>query len=402
MAARRSSPTRDGGLAERVAGFVAPPAPQRLRPRPGGDRRALAALARVGATDPRAARLALRGRSDRLRRDEWRPLRRPLRRLLAQRAAAAPSAAGARRAAAAERRRAGPPPRTVSGQRRGRAAARRRRPTTGDGEAAAGEGRLVATRVEASLARPPRPRRPARTRRRPNASAEASRGAPRPPLAPPPRRAARRAGSTSAAPSAAASRRAASRSTCPAAAGRDRPLRIVALCDVSGSMALRPRLPRLPAWAWSDARPRADAYLFHTRLAPHHATAMRDPDPIRAAEPARADRRRLRRRHPHRRLPRRPSPTRYGRSSSTAAPSCFILSDGYDTEDGCRRRRGAARTPPPRAAPHRLAEPAQGLGATTNPSPRGMAAAPPPPRRLPRRQHARRPSRDIAQELDLI
>lgn len=61
----------------------------------------------------------------------------------------------------------------------------------------------------------------------------------------------------------------------------DRPVKIVALCDVSGSMTLyaRPFLAFLAGLMRSD--PNSDAYLFHTRLV-RITEALRDPDPLRA------------------------------------------------------------------------------------------------------------------------
>lgn len=61
----------------------------------------------------------------------------------------------------------------------------------------------------------------------------------------------------------------------------DRPVRMVALVDVSGSMTLyaRPFLAFLAGLMRSDAR--ADAYLFHTRLV-RVTEALRDDDPLRA------------------------------------------------------------------------------------------------------------------------
>ena len=61
----------------------------------------------------------------------------------------------------------------------------------------------------------------------------------------------------------------------------DRPLRIAALCDVSGSMTLyaRPFLAFLAGLMRADAD--ADAYLFHTRLV-RITEALRDDDPLRA------------------------------------------------------------------------------------------------------------------------
>jgi uncharacterized protein with von Willebrand factor type A (vWA) domain len=61
----------------------------------------------------------------------------------------------------------------------------------------------------------------------------------------------------------------------------DRPVKIVALCDVSGSMALyaRPFLAFLAGLMRADDA--ADAYLFHTRLV-RITEALRDDDPLRA------------------------------------------------------------------------------------------------------------------------
>jgi len=60
----------------------------------------------------------------------------------------------------------------------------------------------------------------------------------------------------------------------------DRPVKIAALCDVSGSMVAyaRPFLAFLVGLMRHDAT--ADAYLFHTRLV-RISEAMRDPDPMR-------------------------------------------------------------------------------------------------------------------------
>ncbi|MEM1430574.1 MAG: VWA domain-containing protein [Pseudomonadota bacterium] len=61
----------------------------------------------------------------------------------------------------------------------------------------------------------------------------------------------------------------------------DRPVKVVALADVSGSMTAyaRPFLAFLAGLMRGD--PTADAYLFHTRLI-RIADALRDPDPLRA------------------------------------------------------------------------------------------------------------------------
>lgn len=61
----------------------------------------------------------------------------------------------------------------------------------------------------------------------------------------------------------------------------DRPVKIVALCDVSGSMTVyaRPFLAFLVGLMRAD--PDSDAYLFHTRLV-RITEALRDADPLRA------------------------------------------------------------------------------------------------------------------------
>ena len=61
----------------------------------------------------------------------------------------------------------------------------------------------------------------------------------------------------------------------------DRPVRITALCDVSGSMTLyaKPFLAFLAGLMRAD--PDSDAYLFHTRLV-RITEALRDDDPLRA------------------------------------------------------------------------------------------------------------------------
>lgn len=61
----------------------------------------------------------------------------------------------------------------------------------------------------------------------------------------------------------------------------DRPVKIVALCDVSGSMLVyaRPFLAFLAGLMRADGN--SDAYLFHTRLV-RIADALRDDDPMRA------------------------------------------------------------------------------------------------------------------------
>lgn len=62
----------------------------------------------------------------------------------------------------------------------------------------------------------------------------------------------------------------------------DRPMRIVALCDVSGSMQLYARVFLAFLKGLVDADTSADAYLFHTRLM-RVTGALRDRDTLRAA-----------------------------------------------------------------------------------------------------------------------
>ncbi len=63
----------------------------------------------------------------------------------------------------------------------------------------------------------------------------------------------------------------------------DRPVKVVALCDVSGSMVVyaRPFLAFLSGLMRAD--PATDAYLFHTRLV-RITEALRDDDPMRAMD----------------------------------------------------------------------------------------------------------------------
>jgi uncharacterized protein with von Willebrand factor type A (vWA) domain len=62
----------------------------------------------------------------------------------------------------------------------------------------------------------------------------------------------------------------------------DRPVRIVALCDVSGSMTVYARVFLAFVKGLLDADTSADAYLFHTRLM-RITSALRDHDTMRAA-----------------------------------------------------------------------------------------------------------------------
>lgn len=61
----------------------------------------------------------------------------------------------------------------------------------------------------------------------------------------------------------------------------DRPVKIVALCDVSGSMTVYARVFLAFLAGLMRADPASDAYLFHTRLV-RITPALRDDDPIRA------------------------------------------------------------------------------------------------------------------------
>ena len=61
----------------------------------------------------------------------------------------------------------------------------------------------------------------------------------------------------------------------------DRPVKISALCDVSGSMTVYARVFLAFLAGLMRADPATDAYLFHTRLV-RIADALRDPDPMRA------------------------------------------------------------------------------------------------------------------------
>jgi len=61
----------------------------------------------------------------------------------------------------------------------------------------------------------------------------------------------------------------------------DRTLRLTAICDVSGSMTVYSRIFLAFLAGLMRADPRADAYLFHTRLV-RITEALRDKDPLRA------------------------------------------------------------------------------------------------------------------------
>jgi uncharacterized protein with von Willebrand factor type A (vWA) domain len=63
----------------------------------------------------------------------------------------------------------------------------------------------------------------------------------------------------------------------------DRPLRLVVLCDVSGSMTVYARVFLAFVKGLTDADTSADAFLFHTRLV-RITPALRDRDSLRAAD----------------------------------------------------------------------------------------------------------------------
>lgn len=268
--------TRDAGPAARVAGFVAHLRGNGLRLGVGEAETALAALAQVRATDPAEARMALRavctGSADEARRfDEmfdayW---------LNGGRVASRMAPGGeanlshTRSSATAEG-----PEAAVAGEKHA--------PDGSDeGQAeGGGEGRLVATRVDSlmkkdlrdivgradiaeaervaeALGRALKDRR-SRRRRAARKGAQIDL-----------RRALRQSLATGGEPL-----------RLPRRARPDRPVRIAALCDVSGSMVAyaRPFLAFLVGLMRHDAT--ADAYLFHTRLV-RITEAMRDPDPMR-------------------------------------------------------------------------------------------------------------------------
>ena len=291
-------PARAAGPAERVAGFLAHLRLNGLAAGPAETADAVAALARIGAADRNEVRLALKalatGRpSDWRRFDDlfdayW---------LNAGRTRAAPPPRCARRRAPA---RLGRPPR--------RRTPHDRRPSDdAPTPPKPGQGRLVASRQELLARRDLRDLADEAERR------EAERIAERLARAIRDRRARRR--------------RAARRGPeidlrrtlrrIPARGGepidlmrrrrREPPLRLVALLDVSGSMALYARvfLAFLKGLVGADTRARA--FLFHTRI----VEVTRRPDRPRHGprrRPPGAHGRRLRRRHPHRRQPRRLQP----------------------------------------------------------------------------------------------
>lgn len=264
--------TRDQGPAARVAGFMAHLRGNGLRLGVAETETALAALAQVRATDPAEARLALRavctGSAEDARRFDglfdayWmnggRVVHRP----------------------AADSARHGRPSEDAA---RGAGSGTRDAPDgTGQAETA-GEGRLVASRIEGlrerdlrkivsradiaeaeqvaeALGRALRERR-SRRRRAARRGAQIDF-----------RRVVRQSLATGGEPL-----------RLPRRARPDRPVRIAALCDVSGSMLAyaRPYLAFLAGLLRHD--PAAEAWLFHTRLV-RVTQALRDADPLRALD----------------------------------------------------------------------------------------------------------------------
>jgi uncharacterized protein with von Willebrand factor type A (vWA) domain len=266
---------RDPGPAARAAGFMAHARENGLRLGVSETQTALAALAAVEAADPAQARAALKavccGSADEARRFDalfdayWLNGGRVARR-------AAPAARTPTPAMRSTR--------TAEGESAGTGA--QDSPDDGEGEAAGdGEGRLVAVRGE-SLAR--RDLRELVTR---EDIAAAERVAERLGAALRDRRSRRRRAARKGAQI--DFRRLVRRSLAtggepvhlPRRTRPDRPVRIVALADVSGSMTpyARPFLAFLAGLMRHDAT--ADAYLFHTRLV-RITEALRDPDPLRA------------------------------------------------------------------------------------------------------------------------
>lgn len=266
--------SRDEGPVARVAGFMAHLRDNGLRLGVAEAETALAALAQVQATDPAQARLALRAvctgcaddaaRFDALFDAYWMNGGRVVHRATPR---GAPRPAGARTTA------------TDSGPQAPGTGTRHAPDGTGEAESE-GEGRLVAARAgnllkkdlrelvtpadiaqaEAVAERLGRALRDRRSRRR-----RAARRGTQLDL----RRILRHSLSTGGEPLHLFRRN-----------RPDRPVRITALCDVSGSMVAyaRPFLAFLVGLMRHD--PAADAYLFHTRLV-RLTEAMRDPDPLR-------------------------------------------------------------------------------------------------------------------------
>jgi uncharacterized protein with von Willebrand factor type A (vWA) domain len=271
-------PARASGTAERVAGFIAHLRANGLPAGPRETADSIAALAAIDAGDREAARLALRalltGDAERWQRFDalfdayW-------------------LNAGRTRDRAAATRGARPshplPAIWQSGGEAENESGSTRTPGAGSDEAEDGEGRLVATPTD-SLAR-----RDLRELAAPEDQAEAARVAERLARALRDRRSRRRR----------AARRGRAldlRRVLRASLARggepidlprrrrpDRPMHIVALCDVSGSMEAYARVFLAFLKGLIDTETTADAYLFHTRLM-RITPALRDRDTLRAAD----------------------------------------------------------------------------------------------------------------------
>ncbi len=320
--------TRDQGPSARVAGFLAHLRANGLRLGVSETETAMAALAQVHATDPQEARLALKavctGCADEARRFDalfdayWLNGGRVASRM-------APTSDASRQNTRTTA--------TADGPQASGAGDRHAPDGSDDGEAeAGGEGRLVASRVDNLLKKDLRELvsrediaeaervaetlgkslRDRRSRRRRAARKGAQIDF---------RRTVRRSLATGGEPL-----------HLPRRTRPDRPVKITALCDVSGSMVAyaRPFLAFLVGLMRSG--PASDAYLFHTRLV-RITEAMRDPDPMRALNRftllsegfgggSRIGGNLAR------------FANTYARSFVDARSVVFILSDGYDTEDG--------------------------------------------------------------------
>jgi uncharacterized protein with von Willebrand factor type A (vWA) domain len=270
-------PTRASGIAERLGGFVAH---LRLNGVPAGPREteeALAALATVDALDPDTARLALKTllasdaegwrRFDALFDAYWRNAGRDR-----------PRAATGRTPQASR-----PLPALWQPGTDISVPGRAESPGTGSGEAEPGEGRLIATPTD-SLAR-----RDLREFTSPEDMAAAARVAETLARAIRDRRSRRRRASRQ-------GRQIDLRRVLRSSLARggepldlhrrgrpDRPLHLVVLCDVSGSMTVYARVFLAFVKGLIDADTRADAFLFHTRLI-RITPALRDRDSLRAAD----------------------------------------------------------------------------------------------------------------------
>jgi uncharacterized protein len=269
-------PARASGIAERLGGFVAH---LRLNGLPAGPREtedALAALTAIDALDPAAARLALRTllasdaeswlRFDGLFDAYWLNAGR-------ERARAAPS-------------RTPPSARPLSSVWQAGAetsgTGRTESPGTGTSEADPGEGRLIATPTDSFA------RRDLREFTTPEDMAAAARVAETLARAIRDRRSRRRRADR-------LGRQIDLRRVLRSSLARggepldlhrrrrpDRPLRLVVLCDVSGSMTVYARIFLAFVKGLIGADTRADAFLFHTRLI-RITPALRDRDSLRAA-----------------------------------------------------------------------------------------------------------------------